>query len=101
MDLSNETSTAIRKFESLIEKLNFFELSILNRMVVNRMKLINKAEALIAMSKIQVGDRVSWQSDNGMVKKGVVIRLNQKTVSVKEDERGYWNVSPDLLTVEK
>lgn len=101
MDQSNKITTAIRKFEPLIEKLNFFELSILNRMVVNRMKLINKAEALIAMSKIQVGDWVSWQSDNGTIKKGLVIRLNQKTVSVKVDERGYWNVSPDLLTVEK
>ena len=82
MDKSDETS-AIRKFEPLIEKLNLFELSILNRMVVNRMNLIHKAEALIAMSKIQVGAQVSWQSNNGTVKRGVVIRLNQKTVSVK------------------
>ncbi|MBK8505392.1 MAG: hypothetical protein IPL46_26255 [Saprospiraceae bacterium] len=100
MDKSDETS-AIRKFEPLIEKLNFFELSILNRMVVNRMNLIHKAEALIGMSKIQVGDRVSWQSENGEVKSGVVFRMNQKTVSVKVGERGHWNVSPQLLTVEK
>jgi uncharacterized protein YijF (DUF1287 family) len=70
-------------------------------MVVNRMNLIHKAEALIAMSKIQVGDRVSWRSDNGEVKSGVVFRMNQKTVSVKVGERGHWNVSPQFLTVEK
>jgi hypothetical protein len=93
-----DTTTAIiKKFEPLIEKLTGHELTVLNKMVVDRIRLINKADTLISFSKLNVGDHVSWNGSDGVVRKGIVIKLNHKTASVKVDEQSYWNVSPQLL----
>lgn len=89
-----------KKFEPLLEELSYYDLSILNEMVVNRMNLIRKAGTLMYMSKLHIGDRVSWIGNDSVKRTGIVIRLNQKTVSVKIGNEGYWNVSPQLLTRE-
>jgi len=93
----DNTAAIIRKFEPLLEGLTSHELTILNKMVVDRIRLMHKAGALISMSKLHVGDHVSWDGSDGIVRTGIVTRLNQKTVSVKTEDNGYWNVSPQLL----
>lgn len=97
----DNTTAIIRKFEPLLEGLTYHELTILNKMVVGRIRLMHKAGTLVSMSKIHVGDRVSWDGTDGVVRTGIVTRMNQKTVSVKTDDKGYWNVSPHLLRREK
>jgi hypothetical protein len=93
----DNTAAIIRKFGPLLEKLSGHELTILNKMVVERIRLMNKAGALVSMSKFNVGERVSWDGSDGMVHSGIIIRLNRKTASVKTGDNGYWNVSPQLL----
>lgn len=95
-DLDN-TAAIIREFEPLIEKLSIHELAVVNRMVVERMRLIQKAGALFSMSKFSIGERVAWDGSDGLVHAGVIIRMNRKTISVKTGEKQYWNVSPQLL----
>ena len=99
IDIDN-TNAIIRKFEPLVISLTAQELTILNQMVVERIRLINKAGALASMSKLNIGDRVSWDGRDGTVRIGIIIRLNHKTASVKIGNNEHWNVSPQLLRKE-
>ena len=96
----DNTNAIIRKFEPILQNLSMPELTILNKMVVERIRIIHKAGALVSMSKLNVGDRVSWDGSDGIVRFGIIIRLNHKTASVKIGEEGHWNVSPQLLRKE-
>lgn len=93
----DNTAAIIKKFEPLLEKLSGYELTLLNKMVVERIRFIHKAGALVSMSKFNVGERVSWDGSDGIVHTGIIIRLNRKTASVKTSDNAYWNVSPQLL----
>ena len=55
----DNTTAIIRKLEPLLEGLTYHELTVLNKMVVERIRLMHKAGNLLSMSKIHVGDRVS------------------------------------------
>ncbi len=96
----DNTNAILRKFEPVLHGLTIQELSILNKMVVERMRLIQKAGAIVSMSKFNISDRVSWDGSDGVTHIGIIIRLNHKTASVKTDHNGYWNVSPQLLRKE-
>ena len=96
----DNTAAIIRRFEPLLHGLTHHELTILNKMVIERSRLMHKAGALVSMAKLHVSDRVSWDGVDGTVRTGIIIRLNQKTVSVKTNDNGYWNVSPQLLRKE-
>jgi hypothetical protein len=92
--------TTEEKLGQLIEGLKLRELMILNRIVVERIRLMQKATTLVALSQFRVGDRVSWISKDGNRFVGEIIRINHKTVSIRVSEGGYWNVSPQLLQKE-
>lgn len=97
MNPIDNTEATIRKFEPMLNELNLPELQILNRMVVQRIRFYQKAKTLTAMSRFHVGDRVSWDGSDGIVRTGIITRLNQKTASVKVGYEEYWKVSPQLL----
>ena len=99
IDPGNNPET-IRRFELFIEKLTEKELSLLNKMVIHRFKLIGKAQALLAISRLKIGDKVWWDGKDGIIRRGIIIRLNHKTASVKIGEEGYWQVSPQFLNKE-
>ena len=84
--------------EALINGLTFDELIALNRMSANRINLMQKAGALYHMAKFNVGDMVYWTGSDGTHRSGEIIRLNQKSVSIKTKDHGQWNVSPQLLS---
>ena len=96
----DNTNAIIKKFEPLLKDLSLYELSILNKMAVERIRLIQKAGALMSVSALNVGDRVSWNGRDGIVRTGIIIRLNSKTASVKIEDEGYWKVPPHLLRKE-
>ncbi len=96
----DNTNAIIRKFEPLLEGLSNNELIILNQMVVERLHLMQKAGALMSMSKFNIGDRVSWNGSDGTTRIGIILRLNHKTASVKTGDKEHWNVSPQLLRKE-
>jgi hypothetical protein len=96
----DNTEAIIRKFEPILKGLSNHELTILNKMVVERIRIMHKAGALISMSQFTIGDRVSWTGSDGVVRTGIIIRLNHKTASIKLANEGHWNVSPQLLRKE-
>lgn len=93
----DNTTLIIRKFEPVRNGLSIQELTILNKMVVDRIRTFHKAGALVSMSQFNVGDRVSWKGKDVTERTGIIIRLNHKTASVKTGNEGYWNISPQLL----
>lgn len=55
----DNTAAIIKKFEPFLEKLSGYELTLLNKMVVERIRFIHKAGVLVSISKLNVGERVS------------------------------------------
>jgi hypothetical protein len=81
-----------------IRRMGEEDLRFLNRLIVERLKLIGQARSTTMLARFSVGDRVSFQSHTGERKTGVIIRLNKKTASIATDERQHWNVHPGFLT---
>lgn len=84
-----------------IKRLNEEDLRFLNRLIVERIKLISQARSTSLMATFTRGDRVEFQTSDGRMMEGVVLRLNKKTVSVATDDGHQWNVSPGLLRLVK
>ena len=80
-----------------IRRMNEDDLRFLNRLVVERLKLIAQARSTAMLAHFSVGDRVSFQSSSGELKTGVIVRLNKKTASIATDEGQQWNVHPGFL----
>jgi hypothetical protein len=83
----------------LIKRLGEDDLIFLNRLIVERLKLIAQAKSTHHMARFNIGDRVGFRTHDGK-KTGVIIRLNKKTVSIKTGDGTDWNVSPVHLTAE-
>jgi len=88
----NTTAEAIRH-------LSEDDLRFLNRLIVERLKLIAQARSTALMSRFNIGDRVGFQAPNGEWKDGVVQRLNKKTVTILTEKGHHWNVSPGFLSL--
>ena len=80
-----------------IKQLDEEDLLFLNRLIVERLKLISQARATTLMTSFTKGDRVAFQALNGRTLEGIVLRLNKKTISVATDDGHQWNVAPGLL----
>ena len=80
-----------------IKRLGEDDLIFLNRLIVERLKLIAQARATTLMTSFTRGDRVGFQAPDGRNIEGTVLRLNKKTVSVATDDGHQWNVAPGFL----
>jgi hypothetical protein len=96
----DNTQATMRKFDPVIKDLSMHELIVLKKMVVERIRIMQKAGTLMSMSQFHVGDRVLWNASDGIVRTGIILRINHKTVSVDIGNKSYWNVSPQLLRKE-
>jgi hypothetical protein len=81
-----------------IRRLGEDDLRFLNRLVVERLKLIAQARSTALMSRFNTGDRVGFRSSSGEWKSGIIEKLNKKTISILTDKGHRWNVSPGLLS---
>jgi len=84
----------------MIKRLGEDDLIFLNKLIVERMKLISQARSTHQMGRFNIDDRVRFQTHRGQ-KTGVIMRLNKKTVSIRTDDGGKWNVSPLFLKAGK
>jgi len=74
------------------------DLRYLNRLIIDRLKLIAQARSTVLLSQFNVGDRVSFPTSSGIHKTGTVQKLNKKTASIVTDDGERWNVAPGLLS---
>lgn len=83
--------------EEVIEKLSLEDLRLLNRLIVERINHITRIKRGMQLLKFAPSDRVRFVSSHGEEIEGVVMRVNQKTVSVDTGGDGWWRVSPGIL----
>lgn len=81
-----------------IGRMNEDDLRFLNRLIVERLKLISQARSTVMLARFTMGDRVRFQANSGEWKSGVILRLNKKTASIVTDDGQRWNVHPGFLT---
>ncbi|MDN5849585.1 MAG: hypothetical protein L0H63_08065 [Nitrococcus sp.] len=80
-----------------IDKLTERELIDLNHRVVERLRFLAQMRAHGAMLRFSIGQRVSFNPDNGKTVTGMLMKYNKKTVTVITDDGHRWNVSPSYL----
>ena len=85
------------RIEDFIKTLNMDELIFLNRLVNERVKLLSQMEASQMMVDYNIGDFVEFDGKDGQVLRGIITKMNKKTVSIKTTTGVKWNVSPYYL----
>ena len=83
-----------------ISKLSKEELIKLNKEIIDRLNAISASELLGQINAFNVSDIVSFDN-NGKKSFGVVLRVNQKTISVAISTHERWKMSPTFLTLVK
>jgi hypothetical protein len=95
--IMDEKRLEISRIEDFIKTLSREELLFVNRLVVNRLKLLSQERSTTQMMKFNIGEKVKFEGRYGETKTGIIIRLNKKTVSIHTDDNEQWNVAPGLL----
>lgn len=80
-----------------IDGLSYEDLLQLNHRVVERLKMLESMQAHVDMMAFNLGQRVSFDSQQGR-QFGTVVKYNRKTVAVLGDDGRQWRVSPHLLS---
>jgi hypothetical protein len=84
-------------FVQALRNMSEADMLYLNRMVVERLKLLAQAQSTVQLAQFAEGDYVSFTANDGTLKSGMIMRLNKKTVSLCTDDGQHWKVSPALL----
>ena len=90
-----------RKIEEFIKSLNEDDLRYMNRLIIERLKLLHQQSSTTQMQRFNIGEKVRFTDPSGTVKTGTIIRLNKKTVSLVTTGGEQWNVAPGLLKHEE
>jgi hypothetical protein len=80
-----------------IDRLTEQELIDLNHRIVERLRFLAQMRAHGTMLRFSIGQRVSFNPDNGPAVTGTLMKYNKKTVTVIADDGRRWNVSPSYL----
>ena len=80
-----------------IDHLTEAELIDLNRRIVERLRFLQQRRAQATLLQFSLGDRVTFETDDGRTVVGALVRYHKKTVSVLTDDGHRWNVSPRFL----
>ncbi len=81
-----------------IRRMGEEDLLYLNRLIVERLKLISQARSTTLLAHFSIGDRVSFQTPSGERKSGIIQKLNKKTATIRTDDGHHWNVHPGFLS---
>ena len=88
------------KVLSVLDMLTEEELVHLNRMIVQRLKLMQQVRSHGQMMNLRLGQRVRFTSTAGQVIRGVLTRHNRKSVTIVTDEGTQWHVAPGFVQPE-
>jgi len=80
-----------------LEDLSYEELLALNDEIVDRLNKLDTIQSLQAMTALNVGAKVSFDSKRGR-QIGRVIKLNTKTVRIQTEDGRRWKVPPHMLS---
>lgn len=86
----------IRRIEDFIKGLTEEELRYVNKLIIERAKLLAQARSTAEMARFSLGELVEFDAYGGTIT-GRILKLNKKTISVLSADQHQWNVSPGLL----
>ncbi len=95
--MSNEPSANLPKVLSVLELLTRDELLQLNRIIIERVRIMQQIEAHGQMMNLRIGQRVQFTATDGRLIKGVLVRMNRKSVTIATDDGHEWRVSPTFV----
>ena len=81
-----------------IDELSKKELIELNQRIVERLKFLDSVSRHKEMMDFNIGGRVSFTPAGREKQFGVLVKYNQKTVTIVTEQGERWNVSPFLLS---
>jgi hypothetical protein len=94
-----------RPFEEVvnmdIDQLTEAELIALHHRIVERLRFLEQMRAHGTMLAFNIGERVTFTPKGQPPLTGMVVKYNQKTMTVITDDGQRWNVSPSLLSKAK
>ncbi len=90
----------LQAFKRMISHLDEEDLVILNRLIVERTKLVRAEKKVQSMAAFEVGDAVFFHDKNDGRIDATVLRLNKKTLSLVTDDGQRWNVAPELCRID-
>lgn len=90
------TNLPVEVSETLLT-LNEAQLLQLHHMVTERLRLFHRAKSLNAMKDLNIGDTVFFDYAGEKIR-GIILRLNQKSVTLRAENGKQWKVSPQLLS---
>ncbi len=90
-----------RKIEEFIKSLGADDLRYMNRLIIERLKLLHQQSSTTQMQRFNIGEKVRFTDPSGVVKTATILRLNKKTVSLVTTGGEQWNVPPGLLKHEE
>jgi hypothetical protein len=81
-----------------INRLGEEDLRMLKGLIVERFNRLAQEKRSRLLGKFYIGDLVQLKNSDGELKRGRVLRVNQKTISIDVgDGSGWWKVSPSLV----
>lgn len=95
--MSERFSAPVAAVLARIEEFTEEELHHLNRLIVERLRLMQQVRAHRTMTQFRVGQRVRFHSKTGECITGILTKYNRKSVTVVTDQGSTWTVAPSLL----
>ena len=91
----------LKRIEETLNSLKRAELITLNNMIIHRIKFLDDFSMFAQNSQFSPGQKVSWTDRSGQVRSGKILRINRKTISIREnnDDEGIWKVSASTITL--
>ena len=80
-----------------IDQLTEGELRVLHRRITDRIRMLSDLRQRHQMIAFHVGEKVMFATQDHEMIFGVILKMNQKTVSVLSEDGTRWKVSPGLL----
>jgi len=95
--MSEQFSPPVAQVLARLEEFTEEELHHLNRLIVERLRLMHQVKAHRAMTQFRVGQRVQFNTNTGRIVRGILTKYNRKSVSILSDQGESWTVAPSLL----
>ena len=96
MATRNKGDIEIPRIEEFIKTLSEKDLVYLNRLVIERLKLLSQGKSTEHMMRFNLDEYVAFTPPDGRERKGYN-RLNKKTASVRTLKGEFRKVEPELL----
>ena len=87
----------IPRIEDFIKTLNQKDLIYLNNLIVNQLKILSQVRSSENMAKFHISQRIFFTAPDGSERKGKIVRMHKKTVTIITDDDEQWNVAPGFL----